>query len=44
MKWNARWECRLVLIEPVMLELLANKTEEARFRKKKKKKTRIERD
>jgi hypothetical protein len=33
MSRNARWECRLVLIEPVTLELLPNIAEEARFKK-----------
>jgi hypothetical protein len=33
MRRNARWECRLVLIELVTLELLPNITEEARFKK-----------
>jgi hypothetical protein len=33
MRRNAGWECRLVLIELVTLELLPYKTEEARFKK-----------
>jgi hypothetical protein len=32
MRRNATWECRLVLIDLVKLELLPNKTEEARFK------------